>query len=266
MDRSTLTRLLPTAVKRRLRPLLAPLAYAAERPRMRAFYGGIVGAGDLVFDVGAAEGYHAAVLAGLGARVVCLEPQPYCLSVLERRFAGHPRVRVVAAGVGAEPGEATLHVSRGDPEISTFGVDKWRSGRFAGFAWEDRITVPVVTLDGLIAEHGAPDLVKVDVEGWEPKVLAGLGRPLPWLSFEFTREFLDDARRCVERLAALGPTEFNATLFRRWRFGLEGWVAGDELLDALAREPRGALFGDIHARPASGHQPPPAPSDSNRAS
>jgi len=266
MDRSTLTRLLPTAVKRWLRPLLAPMAYAAERPRMRSFYGGIVGPGDLVFDIGAAEGYHAAVLAGLGARVVCLEPQPYCLGVLERRFADDPRVRLVAAGVGAEPGEATLHVSRGDPEISTFGVDKWRSGRFAGFAWEDRITVPVVTLDQLVAEHGVPALAKIDVEGWEPQVLAGLGRALPWVSFEFTREFLDDARRCIDRLAELGPVEFNVTLFRRWRFMLPRWVGGAELLDRLIGHPAGTLFGDIHARTEAGHQRPPTRNDSNNPS
>jgi hypothetical protein len=175
-------------------------------------------------------------------------------------------VTVVAAGVGAEPGEATLHVSRGDPEISTFGVDKWRSGRFAGFAWEDQVTVRVVTLDQLVAEHGVPVLTKIDVEGWEPQVLAGLGQPLPWVSFEFTREFLDDARRCIERLTALGPTEFNATLYRRWRPMLSRWVDGSQLLDELVRRPQETLFGDIHARLPAGHQRPPERCDSKSAS
>lgn len=215
---------------------------------MRAFYGAIVGPDDLVFDIGAAEGFHAAVLADLGARVVCVEPQPYCLGVLRRRLAGRSGITIVAKGVGAEPGEATLHVSRGDPEISTFGVEKWRSGRFAGYRWEDQVTVPMVTLDQLIDEYGAPALIKIDVEGYEAEVLEGLGRPAPWISFEFTREFLDDAGKCVDRLSGLGPMVFNATLFRRWRPMLESWVEGGELIERLAEMSDGTLYGDIHAR------------------
>jgi len=247
------TRWLPTPVKRRLRPLLAPLAYAAERPRMRAFYGGFVKPDDLVFDVGAAEGFHAEVLAALGARVVCLEPQPYCLAALQRRVGGDPRVTIVAKGVGDAPGEATLHVSRGDPEISTFGIDKWKSGRFAAHCWEDRITVPMVTLDELVQEFGRPAFVKVDVEGFEERVLSGLSRPVKRISFEFTRDFPDDARRCVERIAELGPARFNATLFRRWRPMLPRWVGGEELLQRLAEVPGDTLYGDIHARRPDAH-------------
>ena len=254
LDRSFVTRWLPTALKRRLRPLLAPLAYAVERPRMRAFYGAVVGPGDLVFDIGAAEGFHAAVLVDLGARVVCVEPQPYCLDVLRRRFGDNPGVTIVAKGVAAEPGQATLHVSRGDPEISTFGVEKWRSGRFAGYSWEDEVTVAMVTLDELIDDHGVPALAKIDVEGYESRVLSGLTRPLPRISFEFTRDFPDDFRRCVERIERLAPAVFNATLFRRWQVMLPDWVGGEELLDRLAAVPGDTLYGDIHARPADGHQ------------
>jgi FkbM family methyltransferase len=248
LDRSLISRWLPTAAKQRLRPLLAPLAYAVERPRMRAFYGTVVGPGDLVFDIGAAEGFHAAVLADLGARVICVEPQPYCLEVLRRRFADDDRVAIVATGVGAEAGQATLHVSRGDPEISTFGIDKWRSGRFADHSWEDRVTVAMVTLDELVAEHGSPAFVKIDVEGFEDRVLSGLTRPLRWISFEFTRDFPEDAGRCVEIIEALGPAVFNATLFRRWRPMLDAWVKGEELLDRLAAVPGDTVYGDIHAR------------------
>ena len=126
--------------------------------------------------------------------------------------------------------------------------------------------VPMVTLDRLIDEHGAPTLCKIDVEGYEPQVLAGLGRPLPWVSFEFTSEFLDDTRQCIDRLASLAPTVFNATLFRRWRNMLPDWVDGAELLDRLATAPGGALFGDIHARSADLHHRAAARSDSKSPS
>jgi hypothetical protein len=43
-------------------------------------------------------------------------------------------------------------------------------------------------------------------------VLAGLTRPLPALSFEFTTIQRDVAEACLDRLAALGPYRFNVAL------------------------------------------------------
>ena len=40
------------------------------------------------------------------------------------------------------------------------------------------LEVPVRTVDDLIAQHGLPAFVKIDVEGFEANVLAGLSRPV----------------------------------------------------------------------------------------
>ena len=45
--------------------------------------------------------------------------------------------------------------------------------------------VAVTTLDALIARFGVPAFIKIDVEGAEPDVLAGLSHAVPVLSFEY---------------------------------------------------------------------------------
>jgi hypothetical protein len=54
--------------------------------------------------------------------------------------------------------------------------------------------------------------VKIDVEGFEDEVLAGLSRPLHALSLEFTTIQRSVALRAIERLGRLGPYAFNAAL------------------------------------------------------
>lgn len=246
--RDHVSRLLPAGFKRRVRPLVAPLLQRLERPRLERLYRAFVAAGDLAFDVGAAEGAHTAVFRAFGARVVAVEPQPYCLGVLRRRFGADEGVTVVAAGVADRPGELELHVSEGDPELSTFDPDRGRLNRFAGGRWEGRVRVPVVTLDELVRAHGMPAFVKVDVEGFEPRVCAGLASPPRALCFELTGELLPDARECLERLARLGPIRCNLTVARRHRLVFAEWLEPEDLLERLEGLAARGLQGDVFVR------------------
>jgi FkbM family methyltransferase len=251
MVREHVSRLLPAALKRWLRPRLMPLLYWPEQRRMRRLYRSMIGAGDLVFDIGAAEGYHAEVFLSLGARVVCVEPQPELVAVLENRFATHPQVTVVASGVGEVTEERTLHLCPGDPEIATFALEKWSQGRYAGRRWSQTVTVPVVTLDSLVDRFGCPRFVKIDVEGFEPQVLGGLSVPLPALSFEFTGEHLDDLRGCVQRVLALAPARFNLSLGRRFQLLSRSWLGGEDLVAMVTALPPRRRYGDIYVKTAT---------------
>jgi FkbM family methyltransferase len=200
---------------------------------------GLVHPGALVFDVGANIGNKAASYLALGARVVCFEPQPACAQALGARL---PAATVEACALGRQAGEAELMVCDAAPTISTF-VDKWRLGRFRDYTWSRTIRVPVATLDAMIEKYGTPDYTKIDVEGFELEVLAGLSRPLPCVSVEFHSEWWEDARACVARLGELGARAFNVADGESEDFALGEWVGAEAVLSAAAAMSWGDIYG-----------------------
>ena len=114
--------------------------------------------------------------------------------------------------------------------------------------WEDEVEVSVVTLDSLIETYGAPEFCKIDVEGYELEVLAGLSRPVAGLSIEFVHGALEEAVACVRRIRELGPYRFNIVVGERRDFGFDAWATADEIIDWLTVGSGGTSSGDIYAR------------------
>jgi FkbM family methyltransferase len=226
---------------------------AARTQRMDRLNAQFVPAGGLAFDVGAHVGDRTASFLRCGARlVVALEPQPRVFRALRLIQGRDPRVVLVCAAAGSEAGEIALHVNSANPTVSTASADLVAAAAagagWRGEVWDRTIRVPVTTLDRLIAEHGRPDFVKIDVEGHEAEVLAGLSQPVPALSFEFTTLQRGVARGCLARLAALGRYEFNLSLGEEHRLRHARWIGAAELLDEVAGLPEAANSGDVYAR------------------
>jgi FkbM family methyltransferase len=68
--------------------------------------------------------------------------------------------------------------------------------------------VETKTLDQLIENYGVPDLIKIDVEGYEEVVIKGLSRKIPKITFEWSEEMVDSLLRTVEHLKKIGFKQF----------------------------------------------------------
>jgi hypothetical protein len=108
--------------------------------------------------------------------------------------------------------------------------------------------VPLTTLDELIARHGRPAFIKIDVEGFEAQALTGLTQPVPALSFEFTTIQRDVAVSCLHRCDALGLARFNAALGESQSLTRRDWLSSADMANWLAALPQDANSGDIYAR------------------
>jgi FkbM family methyltransferase len=223
---------------------------------MGKLYRNFVKPGDLVFDIGAHVGDRVAAFRRLGAKVVAVEPQPALASTIsmlyEHGFAAYSpggSVLVERKAVGRNTGDVRLMINTDNPTISTASNAFIHAAQDApgwqGQHWDKSIRVPMTTLDALIAEHGVPAFIKIDVEGFEEEVLMGLTQPVAALSFEFTTIQRDVARACVERCTALGLTLFNSAIGESQQLG--AWRSAEEIGRWLDELPHEANSGDVYA-------------------
>ena len=148
---------------------LLPRAVPREEKFERALLAAIR-PGDVVWDIGANVGHYTTRFAnavGPGGRVVAVEPAPACYSALARATADSPNIVLLPIALSDRDGAGTL-AEDGDPLGTTHHLTREPG---AGSV------VRVATGDALIAQDGAPrpNVLKIDVEGFEQEVLRGLG-------------------------------------------------------------------------------------------
>ena len=234
------------------------LINAVNRKKLLKFYSRFIKKDDLCFDIGANYGRRTEIFLKLGARVVAVEPQYACTQELEKKYGNNKRVILVKKAISDNYGEEELMIS--DSHTLSSMSKEWinsikSSDMFfvstQAFSWQKSAKVKVTTLNHLIKEYGKPAFLKIDVEGYEYKVLKSLSEPIKMISFEFTptQVFILSAINIVEHLASIGEVKFNYSFGESISLVLNEWVGPDEISNILLNLPKKTpISGDIYAR------------------
>jgi FkbM family methyltransferase len=211
--------------------------------------------GDLIFDIGANEGTKTDLFLRLGARVVSVDPDEACQSVLRGKFVRFrliPKPVVIVGKALSDrstvetmwidgPGSAVNTLSQKWADTLKTNRDKFEHAHF-GLEFGRCKAVETTTLDDLIVAYGVPLFVKIDVEGYEACVIRGLNHAVPFLSFEINLpEFRREGTECVQllgRLAADGKFNYAANLQRGT---LGTWLGVEEFLSVLEQCSEGTI-------------------------
>ena len=181
-------------------------------PQETLIFNRLVDAGSVVVDVGANWGYFtllAAQRAGRNGRVLALEPNPGLFAQLRTNVMQNGFGNVTCLGVAAADQRGKI------PFIDAGSIGNSGLSRFARAAERPDFIAPTISLDSLLDQAALERvrLVKIDVEGAEPSVLAGMQRGIarrryehvllefhPW-AFERPQAAFD---RCVDGLWSAG--------------------------------------------------------------
>lgn len=203
--------------------------------------GMFVGKGDIFVDVGANIGLFTLKMAPKAGRIVAVEPGKDAGDLLVENVALNrfDNVTLVRKGLAEAPGRAALfHNPVGDdPQAFSLVND--------GAATEAE-EVEITTLDQLVADLGLPrvDVIKIDVEGAEQRVLAGglktISAHRPLIIFEMNCPALlssgGDPAAPWNTLAGLGYSFFRL----KWDGGLTPLSARPtDFCNIVARHPQG---------------------------
>ena len=173
------------------------------------FYNSFLGHCDLIFDIGANDGYKSEAFLKLADKVVCCEPDKLNYKILRVRFRRRKKkisienkalsnIRGYVEFYIHYPGSAFNTLSpKWKNLLETDNKKKWNEK----ISFTDIVKTETTTLDILINKYGLPGFIKIDVEGSEPLVLKGLTRRVACLSFEtLLPDYIAEMRDCLSTI------------------------------------------------------------------
>lgn len=176
----------------------------------------------LLFDIGANQGgYSKDMLSKIpDCNVVCVEPNPKLLRELQLNLP--ESVIIYNKAASSEEGQLEFFECSEDNTISTVSKDFLENSCFSKnekimldgrtfcdhYHYNKPILVDTITLDWLIENHGSPDLIKIDVEGYELEVLKSLSKKVGKITFEWHETFLSRIIESVQHLSNIGYKHF----------------------------------------------------------
>ena len=208
--------------------------------------GQVVKPGDTVLDIGAGLGMYTVPLSyliGPTGRIDSVDPQPRNFHVVRflRVLVGTARGKLRRVAMGPDAGEGEVVVPIHGP-FPIFGHGHLRPIGAPSSKRVHRIRTAIDTIDAWVEREGLGRIafIKIDVEGFEPSVVAGaravIDRDRPALLMEIEDRHLVRYDR--------GAAEFLAEIAERWpEYRMYTWVDGAWVPTAEVRpEVRNYLF------------------------
>jgi FkbM family methyltransferase len=179
-----------------------PDVFAGPQSKEEMFWRDLPLEGLVVYDIGAYHGILTLFFASRCAQVIAYEPNEANRARLIENVCLNNLINVEVRkfGVGAQPGAGTLHYT---PEMA--GGGRLNGGGRSGTVAQ---AIHITTLDRDIpgTRLPAPDLIKIDIEGWELEALQGARATLdayhPALFLEMHGETIREKRRKVGEIVA----------------------------------------------------------------
>ncbi len=171
---------------------------------------------ELVFDIGYNTGEFARE---------CIKQFPACKVIgveanlsLIYGISETPNLKILNFLVSSKEGEEIdFYIEPHQTGISTASRDFIENSRFKkgskylqpnNSQWMEPVKVRTITLDAMVREYGTPDYIKVDVEGYEYQVIAGLSEKQHILCFEWHEEGHQEVYKIVSHLQKIGYKKF----------------------------------------------------------
>lgn len=132
---------------------------------------------DNIIDIGANEGQFSEKMRTLfpAANIIAFEPIPATCEKLRLNFAGDAKFKALNAGLGDSEGILEFYQNEYSPSSSFLPMEDAHKTNFEHAVKEEKITVHIKTLDSIAANvySSGTLLIKMDVQGYEDKIIAG---------------------------------------------------------------------------------------------
>lgn len=229
------------------------LYHGEYEPAEAEFLRRFVHPGDVVIDAGGQIGYHTLLLSrlvGAAGKVYSFEPSPHNFDRLLRNLSLNQVSNVQAERCGLADRSGTAQVIQSRANTGSTHL------REAGPADASEPCSPVVALDHYLALQPPRRIsfVKIDVEGFELKLLQGAGQLLercqPAMLLELNPESLARVGHRAEQIVAL-LADYRYDLYRTVYRGLS-WLerlpSGGEYFNIVALPRTGPVTDRLHRR------------------
>lgn len=148
--------------------------------------------GDVVVDIGANIGFDSILLAskvGSKGKVYAFEPDPINFSILKKNIKANKMKNIIAIRLAVSDKNGISHLFKSEENYGDHRI-------YQSDSHEKKNKIKTIKLDNFIKEK--VNLIKIDTQGWEPKVIMGakkiIERDKPIIFFEYWPEGMKEAK------------------------------------------------------------------------